>query len=79
MTDAILPGSIAVTFDDGYADNLHCAARLLQKHDVPATFFLTSGYLGGHEEFWWDELTRLVFDPVVLPSKLSILPCLAGR
>jgi peptidoglycan/xylan/chitin deacetylase (PgdA/CDA1 family) len=56
--DAMQPGSIVVTFDDGYADNLHCAARLLQQYDIPATFFLTTGYLGGNEEFWWDELER---------------------
>jgi peptidoglycan/xylan/chitin deacetylase (PgdA/CDA1 family) len=52
------PRSVAVTFDDGYADNLHCAAAVLEQHAIPATFFLTSGYLGGEGEFWWDELQR---------------------
>jgi peptidoglycan/xylan/chitin deacetylase (PgdA/CDA1 family) len=58
LTDSVMPASVAVTFDDGYADNLHSAARLLQKHGIPATFFLTSGYLGRNEEFWWDELEK---------------------
>ena len=70
MTGSMPRGSIAVTFDDGYADNLHGAARLLQKHEIPATFFLTSGYLGGHAEFWWDELERRMSDtgPAWLPA-----------
>jgi peptidoglycan/xylan/chitin deacetylase (PgdA/CDA1 family) len=58
LPESFSHGSVPVTFDDGYADNLHCAARLLQQHDIPATFFLTSGYLGGTREFWWDELQR---------------------
>src|SRR5260370_31710570 len=53
--------SAAITFDDGYADNLHEAARLLMRSDSPATFFLATGYLGGTCEFWWDELERIVF------------------
>jgi peptidoglycan/xylan/chitin deacetylase (PgdA/CDA1 family) len=53
----------AVTFDDGYADNLHEAARLLMRSDTPATFFLATGYTGGTGEFWWDELERIVFHP----------------
>ncbi|HEY2012149.1 MAG TPA: polysaccharide deacetylase family protein [Bryobacteraceae bacterium] len=58
VPESMRPGSVVVTFDDGYADNLHCAAQLLNKHEIPATFFLTSGYLGGYGEFWWDELER---------------------
>ena len=53
--------SVAVTFDDGYADNLHEAARLLEQFDTPATFFIATGYIGGAREFWWDELERIVF------------------
>lgn len=50
--------SVAVTFDDGYADNLYYAKSLLEKYQVPATVFVCTGYLG--KEFWWDELVRLV-------------------
>ena len=55
--------SVSITFDDGYADNLHEAARLLMRSDTPATFFLATGYIGGTREFWWDELERLVYQP----------------
>jgi peptidoglycan/xylan/chitin deacetylase (PgdA/CDA1 family) len=49
--------AVVVTFDDGYADNLHAALPLLEQYGVPATMFVTSGNRGG--EFWWDRLARL--------------------
>ena len=52
------PRSVAVTFDDGYADNLYEAKPVLEKYEIPATVFVCSGYQG--REFWWDELDRLV-------------------
>jgi peptidoglycan/xylan/chitin deacetylase (PgdA/CDA1 family) len=54
--------SVTITFDDGYADNLHAAARLLKRYDTPATFFIATGYIGGSREFWWDQLARIVFE-----------------
>jgi peptidoglycan/xylan/chitin deacetylase (PgdA/CDA1 family) len=66
------PGSVAITFDDGYADNLLAAAPLLARHDAPATVFVTTGYLGGAHEFWWDELERLLLEPDDLPRMLAL-------
>jgi glycosyltransferase involved in cell wall biosynthesis/peptidoglycan/xylan/chitin deacetylase (PgdA/CDA1 family) len=63
--------SVAVTFDDGYADTLSEALPLLERFDVPATVFLATG-AWGTPEFWWDALARLVFGPTVLPPTLTL-------
>lgn len=64
--------TVAITFDDGYADNWLCAAPLLARHALPATFFLTTGALGTGREFWWDELERLLLIPTALPGTLQV-------
>jgi len=51
--------SVAITFDDGYVDNLETVLPLLQRRSFPATVFMTTGYFG--KEFWWDSLVRLVY------------------
>lgn len=46
------PRSVAITFDDGYEDNLLEAAPVLLEYEYPATFFIVSGE--PHTPFWWD-------------------------
>lgn len=41
----------AITFDDGYEDNFSVALPLLREHDVPATFFIATGFLDGGRMF----------------------------
>ncbi|NOJ39140.1 polysaccharide deacetylase family protein [Bradyrhizobium australiense] len=64
-------GAVAITFDDGYADNFYLVAPLLKRFDIPATLFITTGYLD-RPEFWWDELDRLLFLSSSLPSELDL-------
>lgn len=70
--DNIPHGAVAVTFDDGYADNLHQAKPLLEQYNIPATVFVSTGYIGKEYEFWWDELERLLLQLGKLPEKLSL-------
>jgi hypothetical protein len=48
-----------VTFDDGYADNLHTAAPMLEEHGIPATFFITTGFIGTNRLYPADALDGL--------------------
>jgi peptidoglycan/xylan/chitin deacetylase (PgdA/CDA1 family) len=54
------PDAVALTFDDGYVDNLAAGKPRLAAADVPATVFLATGFLDRPGEFWWDELARLI-------------------
>lgn len=49
-----------VTFDDGWWDNLDYALPLLKKHGIPASFFVTTGYIGTNDTFWQERLARLI-------------------
>ena len=46
-------GAIALTFDDGYADNYQVARPLLEACETPATFFLVSDRIGSGNAYWW--------------------------
>jgi peptidoglycan/xylan/chitin deacetylase (PgdA/CDA1 family) len=64
--------SVALTFDDGYADNFLNAEPLLEQYDIPATVFVANGYVEQEQEYWWDELERLFLQPGTVPEKLEL-------
>jgi peptidoglycan/xylan/chitin deacetylase (PgdA/CDA1 family) len=64
--------AVAITFDDGYADNLAAAKPVLERNGVPATVFVASGWIGGDRMFWWDELEVLLLRPGRLPPVLEL-------
>ena len=67
--------AVAVTFDDGYVDNLNVAVPLLNVHSIPATVFVAAGMIGTGREFWWDDVERIAFSVRALlgsPPALSI-------
>ncbi len=60
LREGCLPSrALAITFDDGYADNASVAMPLLRKHGLCATFFVSTGYLDGGR-MWNDTVTHAV-------------------
>lgn len=49
-----LDRNLVITFDDGYQDNFESAAPILKSIGLPATFFVTSQFIGTDEVPWWD-------------------------
>lgn len=51
---------LAVTLDDGYRDNVDCAAPLFRAHDVPYSIYVSPGLVDGTADLWWEHLEMLV-------------------
>lgn len=64
--------AVAVTFDDGYADNALNALPILEETGVPATFFISTGTIGTLHEFWWHELERIIMEEPTLPASFTL-------
>lgn len=65
---------VALTFDDGYRDNLVHALPVLEKHRAPFTIFVTTGFADRTAPMWWsdleealDRLDVITFDGRTLP------------
>ena len=54
------PHAVAITFDDGLLDNLTCAAPLLEKYRLPATFYIITGGLEEGTPMWWDQAIAML-------------------
>lgn len=53
-------GSVVITCDDGYEEQFGVALPVLAEFDIPATFFLTTGFTDGDLWLWWDQIEYLL-------------------
>lgn len=74
---SVKSNTVAITFDDGYADNFLVAKPILDQYEVPATFFVASQTIGSAAEFWWDELENILLFTPQLPAAFSLV--IAGK
>lgn len=51
---------VVVTADDGYADFFAFAFPIFRDYGIPATLFVTTGFVDGRIWFWWDRLEWLL-------------------
>jgi peptidoglycan/xylan/chitin deacetylase (PgdA/CDA1 family) len=51
---------IALTFDDGYRDNLVHAWPVLERHDVPFAIYVPTSFPDRLGELWWIGLERVI-------------------
>jgi len=65
------PRPIVITFDDGFDDNYRCAYPILKNKSMPATIFLSTGYMGSKETFWYDQLVYDVCSAKVLKINVA--------
>lgn len=53
-------GATLITFDDGFQDNYSVAYPVLKSYGIEATFFISTGYVGEAEMFWFDWVVHAV-------------------
>lgn len=54
------PGSVAVTFDDSFRNIHESALPILSLHGIPATFFVSTGFVGTNRRFWVDVVEHAI-------------------
>ncbi|HEY5052050.1 MAG TPA: polysaccharide deacetylase family protein [Solirubrobacterales bacterium] len=64
--------AVAITFDDGYVDNLEEGLPLLEKYGTPATIYIATGYVDSPGRFWWDELQDLIAGAGPRPDSMEM-------
>ncbi|MGD0635423.1 MAG: polysaccharide deacetylase family protein [Beijerinckiaceae bacterium] len=60
---------VALTFDDGYRDNVTHALPVLERHGAPFTLNVTTGFADRTARLWWVELEEAIaaLDRIAVP------------
>jgi len=64
--------SLAITFDDGFANFFHIAYPMLKKVNIPSTIYLCAGLIGTRRLFWFDMIEYLVLNRCQETLKVTI-------
>lgn len=64
----------ALTFDDGYADNLHAALPICQRYRVPMSTYVTTGFVQRTHVAWWHLIEHLITDNAEIQIGLKGYP-----
>lgn len=51
---------VVITLDDGYVDNYKYAAPILNEYSCPATFFISTKFIGKDKELWDNDFIRMI-------------------
>lgn len=57
--------TVALTFDDGFQDNLTVAVPMLEEYSMPATVFVTPGFIGNESYLSREEVRELARHPLI--------------
>lgn len=78
MMEAVLfgrrlpPRAVAITFDDGYASNATLGLPVLKAFSLPATLFLTSGFVDEAEPLWFQRIDLAITRSSVVEFELTL-------
>lgn len=55
----IPPRAFAITFDDGFASSYWLGASYLEELGIPATFYITTGFVDNDTDSWVDQIEQV--------------------